>query len=125
MASRHLQVEFWPLDSSIKSAISSGFAVLARRSSAEQCAGADDWAVCLTCAHGREHAQGSAGDAVHVGQGEGDIDADGDDEAGDDGGLVAQRQAKDDVSGSASAAGVGHILRRAKMMGQLWIYRAT
>ncbi len=63
-----------------------------------------------TSAHGGEHAQGGAGDAVHVGQREADVDADGDDEAGDDGGLVAQRQAKDDVSGGTSAASVSHIL---------------
>ena len=72
-----------PWSLSIRKAKNSCFAVLGRQAS--------DEAVRLTCAHGGEHAQGGAGDAVHVGQGEGDVDADGDDEAGDDGGLVAQR----------------------------------
>lgn len=63
-----------------------------------------------TSAHGGEHAQGGAGNAVHVGQREADVDADGDHEAGNDGGLVAQRKAEDNVSGSASAARVSHIL---------------
>ncbi len=43
-------------------------------------------------------------------QGEADKDADGDDNAGDDGGLVSQSQTKDDVSGSAGLARVSHIL---------------
>lgn len=63
-----------------------------------------------TSAHGGEHAQSSAGNAVHVGQGKADVDAHGNDEAGDDSGLVAQSQAEDDVSGSASAAGIRNIL---------------
>jgi len=45
-----------------------------------------------------------------TGQAVGNIDGSGNDEAGDDGGLVAQGQTKDDVSGRAGTAGIGHIL---------------
>ena len=65
-----------------------------------------------TCAHGGQHAQRSAGNAVHVGQGEGHVDADGDDEAGENGRLVAKGQAKDDICGGTSAARVGHVLHQ-------------
>lgn len=44
----------------------------------------------------------------------GDVDGCCNDEAGDDGGLVAQGQTKDDVSGSASAARIGNILHKAQ-----------
>ena len=64
----------------------------------------------ITCGKGGQHAQGGTGNAEHVGQGEADKDADGDDDARDDGGLVSQSQTKDDVSGSTGPAGVGHIL---------------
>lgn len=47
-------------------------------------------------------------------QGEADEDADGNDNAGDDSGLVSQSQTKDDVSGSAGLARVGHILHNIK-----------
>ena len=64
----------------------------------------------LTSGKGVEHAQGSAGNAKHVGQAEADENADGDDQAGDDGRLVAQRQAKDDVGGGTSATRIRHFL---------------
>ena len=63
-----------------------------------------------TGAHGGEHAERGAGDAVHVGEREGDVDGDRDDQAGHDGALVAQRQAEDDVGCRARAAGVRHVL---------------
>jgi hypothetical protein len=40
----------------------------------------------------------------------GHVDGDGDDKAGDDAGLVAQGQAKDDVSGRAGTASISHVL---------------
>ena len=71
---------------------------------------------CQTCGKGCEHAEGCAGDAVHVCQGETDVDGHCDDDAGDDGGLVAQSQAKDDVGSSSGLARLGHILHHAAMV---------
>ena len=65
--------------------------------------------------HGGEHAERGAGDAVHGREREADVDRGRDDEAGDDGALVAQRQAEDDVRGRARAARVRHVLRTARM----------
>jgi len=64
-----------------------------------------------TCGQCAQHAQRRSGDAVHACQAVAGVDGNGDGNGGDDAGLVAQRQAKDDVGGSTSAAGVGHILR--------------
>ena len=68
------------------------------------------WAVRYTAEHtsgeGAEHAEGGAGDAVHVGQGEGDVDDDGQHEGGHNARLIAERQAEDDVGGRAGAAGL-------------------
>mmetsp|Transcript_25204 Transcript_25204/g.65429 ORF Transcript_25204/g.65429 Transcript_25204/m.65429 type:complete len:379 (+) Transcript_25204:434-1570(+) len=66
--------------------------------------------------HGGEHAQRSASNAVHAGKGESDIDADGNNDAGNDGALVAQGQAEDDVCGSAGAAGIGDVAHRLEGM---------
>lgn len=44
----------------------------------------------LTCGERVEHAQSGAGNPKHVGQGEGNVDGDGDDKAGHNGGFVAQ-----------------------------------
>ena len=51
----------------------------------------------LTGGKGSQHAQSRAGNAEHVSQGEADVDGNCNDEAGDDGGLVAKGEAKDDV----------------------------
>jgi len=47
-----------------------------------------------------------------VSQGEADKDADSNDDAGDDGRLVSQSQAEDDVSSSTGLARVSHILHK-------------
>ena len=49
-----------------------------------------------------------------MGQGEADEDADSNDNTWDDGGLVAQRQPKDDICSCASLARVGHILQQSQ-----------
>ena len=64
-----------------------------------------------TCCQGGEHAQGCTGDSEHVGQGEADEDGNGDDDAGDDGRLVAEGQAEDDVGGGSGAASISHVLQ--------------
>lgn len=64
-----------------------------------------------TCCECGQHAQGSAGNAKHVGQGEADEDGDGDNNAGDDGRLVAKGQAENDVGGSTCSARISHILQ--------------
>ncbi len=64
-----------------------------------------------TSGEGAQHAERSAGDAVHVGQAEADEDDDGEDDGGDDARLVAQCQAEDDVGRRARAASVRHRLR--------------
>ena len=71
----------------------------------------------LTGGQCSQEAQGCAGDAKHVGQGEGDKDAGGDDQAGHNGALVAEGQAKDDVGGCAGAAGVAQLLQAGWMGG--------
>mmetsp|Transcript_1004 Transcript_1004/g.2179 ORF Transcript_1004/g.2179 Transcript_1004/m.2179 type:complete len:416 (-) Transcript_1004:987-2234(-) len=65
-----------------------------------------------TSGQGAKHAQGSSSNAVHASQAVADVDAHGHDDGGDDGGLVAQGQTKDDVSGRASAAGISNVLHR-------------
>ena len=76
----------------------------------------------LTSGQGSQEAQGCAGDAKHVGQGKGNKDAGGDDQAGDDGTLVAEGQAKDDVGCRAGAAGVAQLLQ-AGWVGWRWSVR--
>jgi len=51
-----------------------------------------------------EHAERGEGDAVHVTEVEGEVDHDGEEGDGEDGGLVAEREAVDDVGGGASLA---------------------
>ena len=70
-----------------------------------------------TCGERVEHAQSGAGNSKPVGQGEGNVDGDGDDKAGHNGGFVAQSQSKDDVRGSSCAAGVGNILQKIRYLG--------
>lgn len=73
----------------------------------------------LTCRKSCEHAQSRTGDAEHVGQGEADEDADSDDQARNDGRLVAQSQPEDDVSGCTSLASIGHILHTRRASGNM------
>ena len=58
----------------------------------------------LTSSKGAEHAEGGAGDTIHVGEGEGYVDDNGQHHGGDDARLVAKRQAEDDVGGCTGAA---------------------
>jgi len=66
-----------------------------------------------TCRQRAQHAQCSGGNAVHASQAVAGVDGAANGDGGDDAGLVAEGQAKDDVGGRASAAGVSHVLHPA------------
>ncbi len=59
---------------------------------------------------GGEHAEGGEGDAVHIGEPEGEEDGDGEGDDGDDVGEVAEGEAEDDVGGGTGLAGGGDLL---------------
>ena len=67
----------------------------------------------LTSGEGGQHAQSSAGNAEHACQGEADVDGNRDNNAGNDGRLVAKGKAKNDVGSCSSAAGISNILHKA------------
>mmetsp|Transcript_23491 Transcript_23491/g.41781 ORF Transcript_23491/g.41781 Transcript_23491/m.41781 type:complete len:667 (-) Transcript_23491:134-2134(-) len=70
-----------------------------------------------TSGEGGEHAEGSAGNAEHAGEGATNIDGDGDGDGGNDAGLVAESETEDDVGGGASAASIGNVLNRLVAVG--------